>query len=284
MNSAKEISHNNNKSYLAYQVFKYSIYFFLCYNLYVFFIDDYHASSQTYPDGITLSNLVLAFATTIDTLSWIILLAVFELETWIIDDAKIKGATRWVLNLIRAICYIFIIYSAWGYTNKFLMLMDYIAFSIDDVCALINSSYTQIITLDDYVPITQESCQLLNQQELFQITGTNIISARESLDSAIYLALIDIVNSYAWLIIVAILEVDVYLQLKGKFTGFAFTSSKLLKMAVYSLLFVCAVLWGIDGAFIDFWDAFLWLLAFFFIEMNIFEWHAETEKQNASTP
>lgn len=283
MNSAKEISHNNNKSYLAYQVFKYSIYFFLCYNLYVFFIDDYHASSQTYPDGITLSNLVLAFATTIDTLSWIILLAVFELETWIIDDAKIKGATRWVLNLIRAICYIFIIYSAWGYTNKFLMLMDYTAFSIDDVCALINSSYTQIITLDDYVPITLESCQILNQKELFQITGTNIISARESLDAAIYLALIDIVNSYAWLIIVAILEVDVYLQLKGKFTGFAFTSSKLLKMAVYSLLFVCAVLWGIDGAFIDFWDAFLWLLAFFFIEMNIFEWHAETEKQNAST-
>ena len=283
MNSAKDISHNNNKSYLAYQVFKYSIYFFLCYNLYVFFIDDYHASSQTYPDGITLSNLVLAFATTIDTLSWIILLAVFELETWIIDDAKIKGATRWALNLIRAVCYIFIIYSAWGYTNKFLMLMDYIAFSIDDVCALINSSYTQIITLDDYVPITLESCQILNQQELFQITGTNIISARESLDAAIYLALIDIVNSYAWLIIVAILEVDVYLQLKGKFTGFAFTSSKLLKMAVYSLLFVCAVLWGIDGAFIDFWDAFLWLLAFFFIEMNIFEWHAETEKQNAST-
>ena len=282
MNSAKEIS-NNNKSYLAYQVFKYSIYFFLCYNLYVFFIDDYHASSQTYPDGITLSNLVLAFATTIDTLSWIILLAVFELETWIIDDAKIKGATRWALNLIRAVCYIFIIYSAWGYTNKFLMLMDYTAFSIDDVCALINSSYTQIITLDDYVPITLESCQILNQQELFQITGTNIISARESLDAAIYLALIDIVNSYAWLIIVAILEVDVYLQLKGKFTGFAFTSSKLLKMAVYSLLFVCAVLWGIDGAFIDFWDAFLWLLAFFFIEMNIFEWHAETEKQNAST-
>ncbi|MEL0036823.1 MAG: hypothetical protein VW882_10555 [Gammaproteobacteria bacterium] len=282
MNSAKEISHNN-KSYLAYQVFKYSIYFFLCYNLYVFFIDDYHASSQTYPDGITLSNLVLAFATTIDTLSWIILLAVFELETWIIDDAKIKGATRWALNLIRAVCYIFIIYSAWGYTNKFLMLMDYTAFSIDDVCALINSSYTQIITLDDYVPITMESCQILNQQELFQITGTNIISARESLDAAIYLALIDIVNSYAWLIIVAILEVDVYLQLKGKFTGFAFTSSKLLKMAVYSLLFVCAVLWGIDGAFIDFWDAFLWLLAFFFIEMNIFEWHAETEKQNAST-
>lgn len=282
MNSAKEISHNN-KSYLAYQVFKYSIYFFLCYNLYVFFIDDYHASSQTYPDGITLSNLVLAFATTIDTLSWIILLAVFELETWIIDDAKIKGATRWALNLIRAVCYIFIIYSAWGYTNKFLMLMDYTAFSIDDVCALINSSYTQIITLDDYVPITLKSCQILNQQELFQITGTNIISARESLDAAIYLALIDIVNSYAWLIIVAILEVDVYLQLKGKFTGFAFTSSKLLKMAVYSLLFVCAVLWGIDGAFIDFWDAFLWLLAFFFIEMNIFEWHAETEKQNAST-
>ena len=82
-----------------------------------------------------------------------------------------------------------------------------------------------------------------------------------------------------WLVIVAILEVDVILQLKGKFTGNAFKFSQLLKLVLYSILFACAVYWGFNGEFIDFWDAFLWLLAFFFIEMNIFEWHKETEQE-----
>jgi hypothetical protein len=30
------------------------------------------------------------------------------------------------------------------------------------------------------------------------------------------------------------------------------------------------------GDFIDFWDAFLWLVAFVFIELNIFNWNQET--------
>jgi hypothetical protein len=29
------------------------------------------------------------------------------------------------------------------------------------------------------------------------------------------------------------------------------------------------------GDFVDFWDAFLWLLAFFFIEMNVVEWRQD---------
>ena len=30
--------------------------------------------------------------------------------------------------------------------------------------------------------------------------------------------------------------------------------------------------WGILGDFLDFWDAFMWLVAFVFIELNIFQW------------
>jgi hypothetical protein len=30
---------------------------------------------------------------------------------------------------------------------------------------------------------------------------------------------------------------------------------------------------------VDFWDAFLWLVAFVFIELNVFEWHKETQEQ-----
>ena len=51
---------------------------------------------------------------------------------------------------------------------------------------------------------------------------------------------------------------------------------------LYSMLLFCAVYWGVLGDFLDFWDAFLWLVAFVFIEMNMFEWYRETDEEAGS--
>jgi hypothetical protein len=40
---------------------------------------------------------------------------------------------------------------------------------------------------------------------------------------------------------------------------------------LYTILFAAATYWGFLGDFLDFWDAFMWLVAFFFIEMNLFK-------------
>ena len=77
------------------------------------------------------------------------------------------------------------------------------------------------------------------------------------------------------------LEVDVRLQLRGIFTGRLLAINKVLKALLYSILFVAAIYWGLKGDFLDFWDAFLWLFAFLFIELNIFDWQAETESELA---
>jgi len=37
----------------------------------------------------------------------------------------------------------------------------------------------------------------------------------------------------------------------------------------------CAAYWGFEGGFLGFWDAFLWLVAIIFIELNIFQWHED---------
>jgi len=44
---------------------------------------------------------------------------------------------------------------------------------------------------------------------------------------------------------------------------------------LYSLLSLAALYWGVKGDFVDFWDAFLWLVAFIFIEKNVFDWRRE---------
>jgi len=59
--------------------------------------------------------------------------------------------------------------------------------------------------------------------------------------------------------------------------------SKYFKMVLYSILLAAAAYWWLLGDFLDFWDSFLWIVAFFFIELNLFQWQAETEAE-ASVP
>ena len=83
---------------------------------------------------------------------------------------------------------------------------------------------------------------------------------------------------------VNVLEIEVFLQLKDKLTNRLMLTLKYTKGFFYLTLFVCAIYWGFEGSFLDFWDAFLWLVAFVFIELNVFEWRQESEaKLNMST-
>ena len=121
-------------------------------------------------------------------------------------------------------------------------------------------------------PIDAAACLLLQGQQLYLVSGTDIIGTRAALDSAWGLSICDIVNSATWLIIVVLLEAEVFMQLRDLLTGTILTINKYLKSFFYGLLFVCAIYWGFEGSFLDFWDAFI------FIELNIFQWHEETEE------
>src|SRR5690606_10631510 len=90
------------------------------------------------------------------------------------------------------------------------------------------------------------------------------------------LAWVDVINSGVWLLVVLLLEIDVRLQQRDQFEGLALRLSNMSKYVLYSILLLAAIYWGIKGDFIDFWDAFLWLVAFVFIELNVFEWRQES--------
>ena len=97
------------------------------------------------------------------------------------------------------------------------------------------------------------------------------------------LAWVDVINAAVWLLVVLILELDVRLQEKNRLEGAVLKVSNFLKTVFYSILFVAAVYWGIKGDFVDFWDAFLWLVAFFFIEKNVVDWRHESADAAAAS-
>jgi len=263
---------------VIFQVFKYSIYLLLANDIYHFFVEDYAASSQTFANGISSSQIIEAFTATIDTAAWLILLLIFELETYILDDEQIKGKAKWAINGIRVFCYLVIVYSFYGFISKFNLLHTTMPFISNDVCSLIGTSFTYIKEIDKYLPLTVDVCKGLINTPLIQIVDTQIITTQAQLIETQRLSTVEVTNSATWLLVVCILEIEVFLQLRGKLTKRAIAFSKWLKYVLYTVLFIAAAYWGIKGGLLDFWDAFLWLVAFWFIEVNIFQWNTETEE------
>ena len=269
---------------VIFQIFKYSIYLLLANDIYHFFVEDYAASTQTFAKGISPSQIIEAFTATIDTAAWLILLLIFELETYILDDEQIKGKTKLAINATRVFCYLVIIYSFYGFISKFNLLHTTIPFITNDVCSLIGTSFTYIKEIDKYLPLTADVCKGLVNTPLIQIVDTQIITTQAQLIETQRLSTVEVTNSATWLLVVCILEIEVFLQLRGKLTKQTIVLSKWLKYVLYTVLFIAAAYWGIKGGLLDFWDAFLWLVAFWFIEVNIFQWNAETEEQQIDEP
>lgn len=79
---------------------------------------------------------------------------------------------------------------------------------------------------------------------------------------------LDLVNSITWILVILVLQYDVYFP--GHYGQSEWTARNSIKITLYAALFIFALLWGIQGEALDFYDSFLWILSFFVIEMNVF--------------
>lgn len=78
---------------------------------------------------------------------------------------------------------------------------------------------------------------------------------------------LDVGNAIVWLAISAMIWVDLLWPVDSG--SAAFRSRSVVKLVLYAATFTFAILWGIEGAALDFYDAALWILCFFVIELNI---------------
>ena len=261
-----------------YQIFKYTVYTALFFNILFFLIDELGAFSHRFEGNFEWLDFIDAFTATIDTAAWVVLLILFELETYVIDDKKLKGWLGTLFRFIRGFCYIFIIYSLWGYMASYTWLQNFDIIDQTEICQL--NGHSWLIYVDEYETINQDNCSSLAQdQTILKYQNQEIYTDQALLSTAIWLALTDVINSLAWILIVIVLEIDLWLQLRNRFKGKVFTISKYVKNILYLTLLLAAIYWGLYGDFLDFWDAFLWIIAFVFIEMNLLEWKRETESK-----
>ena len=261
-----------NPDYI-FRAFKYSVYALLTFNIFLFFQEESLATQQTFSQGMSLGDIIEGFAATIDTVAWVVLLLMFEFETYVLSQKTLqKPRVKIGFAVLRTLSYGFILYAFYGYVSKMLFTYNISPFVVEDICQLVGQGFSSIFTLDEYPALDLQSCGLLQGQELLKLNDQQIIGSYGEWQSIQRLAWVDTINSITWIIVVLVLEIDVWLQMRERFYGTYRMFSKVFKGLLYSVLFAAATYWGILGDFLDFWDAFMWLVAFVFIELNIFQW------------
>jgi len=255
---------------------KYITYLLLLGNVYLFLQEESQSLEHTFTGAISLGQYVQVFAATLDTMAWVVLLLLFELETCVLDDEKIRGFTKLALHGTRLICGAAIVWAFTGYCAELITLYDVTVMEGWNGCAQLAGDWSVLIRLDDYAVLDAQNCGAVADVAV-RISDFNIVASPETLRATRYLAWTDVINAAAWILVVVVLEIEVRLQLRGSLTDAVVDGTRYLKYCVYSTLLIAAIYWGFEGKFLDFYDASMWLFAFIFIELNVFDWQKETQ-------
>lgn len=266
-----------------FQIFKYVIYFMLFLNLIYFMREDFLASGHTFRDGVNLSDLGNAFTASIDTVAWFVLLILLELETYTMEAEHMHGKRQMLVNIASAICYGFILLALVGYVDKASIIYGFEPVTVASACDFVGQYLSMVNELDDYGPLTATSCLVVDSGGAIWVNEAHsMVSGNDALSEARRLAMTDVVNASTWVLIVLILELDVFLQLRGGMSEKMQRINLWIKGLLYSTLTVCLLYWVWMGDVVGSWDAFLWLVAFVFIEMNMFDWRKEELEEQTS--
>ena len=270
-----------------HQVFrwvKYLTYALLSLNIWLFFSEELNSARFAIETGEEVALGVQLFSATLDTLAWVILLLLFELETAVIPDERLRGKIRFGIHGVRMLCTAAIVMAFLGYFGEWLTLLPSELLS-GHACSRVTESWSVMIKLDDFMPLTAENCGQFGADTRVVLGLDQVIASPAGLLEGQRLALVDVINSAAWILVVILLEIEV--RVLTRWGGASMPLSQVAtfaKAVLYATLVAAAIYWGFKGDFLDFWDAALWLFAFVFIELNVFEWQQELRDQTSENP
>jgi hypothetical protein len=274
---------NSNR---LFRIFKYAVYAFLAFNVYVFWSEEVLSAALQFPDGMGPSQIIGSYPATIDTAAWVVLLLIFELETYVLDDEQYTPALTRTLQGIRLVCYAFVFYALYGYIVKLAFVYQTVQFvGLSDLCSLVANGWSYAVDLDEYQQLTLANCATISDATAFsRFEGLPAVVDQTGLTDIHYLAWVDVLNASGWVLVVFVLEADVWLQERSRYVGAALRTSQTIKFVLYSVLLLALFFWAVKGDFVDYWDSALWLLAFVFIELNVFEWRQEAKETVIHSP
>lgn len=265
------------------QGIKWSVYALLLINFGHYIAEDWNRAVHTLGPDAGLVDWAGAFTTSIDEAGWFLLLFMFELETYILED---EAWTAWVARLIhgvRAVCYLMLAHTVYAFFIAAMSLQAVVAVDgVVDLCELRDRDISYVYNLH-YTDITAESCgELSSADRFYWLEANTVVSDAAGLALETRLAWVDLAEAMIWLLIVLAIEVVVRLQNQNVTRGTLIRAAKRSQIVLYLLLVAIAVYWATLSHWLYVWDEFVWIAGFAAIEMNISEWRQDILDEEAA--
>ena len=250
------------------------VYSLLLFNFVFYVRDDWVIAGHTLHSGSTFLQWASAYNTTIDESAWLLLLLLLEMETYLLAGRDLSRAYEIISLIIRLCCYVVLAHTPYAYAMTVYDLSQApIIEGVTDLCQLAgqNLSYAHNLV---YTKITDGNCSELStaRQFFFNDPPDHLIVQDEmALALERRSALVDLVESITWLLILLSIEVVVWLQEKDITGGLLIKSANMAKVLLYSLLWFAIGYWIYLGHYMFAWDEFVWIVGFVAIEMNVVE-------------
>lgn len=256
------------------QAIKWFVYSALLVNAGYYLYIDYVSWLAAIPDDASLTDSLTHVSTSIDTIAWILLVILFELETYALPD---KFWTKWLLrsiHLLRFTCYVLIAYAAWGYTVEMLGTYHYRpAVDVTGACDVANEGVSMQLDANTWIEITADNCATLTDDTSFvRFDGEIALIPESVLPHLQVMGWFDVINAVFWIIVVLLIEAEVRMQNADRFGGQFMMVVQKTKMLLYAVLIGNCFVWLFTGYYVWSWDAFLWIFGFWAIELNLAEW------------
>lgn len=267
---------DESKLHSIQQAVKWTVYTLLIINFVYYIFEDWSRAVHTLDAGSSLLDWTSEFATSIDESAWFMLLFMFELETYVLEDEDWTGWVAHTVRGVRLLCYAMIGHTVFAFAVTVTSLQPTLPVEgVSNLCELAGSDVSYVYNLE-YTTISDESCgRLSDAQELFWVTEGQVVSDARGLDLERELAWVDLAEVLIWLLIILAIEVVVRMQARDKTNGTLISTLNGLKIILYMTLIGIGIYWATLSHWLYLWDELVWIGGFAAIEMNVSEWRNE---------
>jgi hypothetical protein len=274
-------SQPTNRRPSTFRLFKYAVFAIVLVNLFFYLAED--ITGYLYLDeSAPLSDLLETFAVTIDYSVWMILVVLLEIETTVRARDALHGIRRWAIKGLTAICYGLLLFPAYSYVSWLFEIYLFEPMAGEAVCGLVEETFGYLDASARPIELTAENCRAFAGELVYKAPSDHLIATRANLTANQWLAWVDVANAFAWLLVILIFQVEIVLDQLDKLTRPWLVFCTGTKVLLYLVLACDALYWTIYANFIDFWDAWIWLIAFVLIDMNLLGMEGEDAEARAS--
>ncbi len=258
------------------QAVKWTVYALLIINFAFYVLEDWNRAVYTLHAGSALLDWAGEFATSIDESAWFLLLIMFELETYVVDDEDWTGWVAHTVRGVRLFAYVLLAHTVYAFVIVVMSLRPTVAVeNVSNLCEIVNSNVSYVYNLE-YTRVSEQTCGgLSNESQFYWLAEDSIVSDMAGLELERNLAWADLAEVVIWLLILLAIEIVVRLQGRGVTDGVIISTANTLKFLLYSSLIALSIYWASLSHWLYVWDELVWIGGFAAIEMNVSQWRNE---------